>query len=99
MDFALWVAGPEAQRGPYAAAGGQAGNATAWQDTTVNETAGDFYRATRATLEGAWVRPRHGGYIAFQDQGAARIIEGLRAGEAAASVIRDLNRMYAASLP
>ena len=99
MDFALWVAGPEAQRGPYAAAGGQAGNATAWQDTTVNETAGDFYRATRATLEGAWVRPRHDGYIAFQDRGAARIIEGLRAGEAAASVIRDLNRMYAASFP
>ena len=97
MDFALWVAGAEAQRGPYAAAGGQPGNAAAWQDGAVNETAGDFYRATRATMEGAWVRPRHDGYIAFQDRGAARIIEGVRGGEAAASVIRDLNRMYAAS--
>ena len=56
MDFALWVAGPEAQRGPYAAAGRQPGNAAAWQDAAVNETAGDFYRATRATMEGAWVR-------------------------------------------
>ena len=98
MDFALWVAGPEAQRGPYAAAGRQPGNAAAWQDAAVNETAGDFYRATRATMEGAWVRPRRDGYIAFRDRGAARIIDGLRGGEAAAaSVIRDLNRMYAAT--
>ena len=96
MDFALWVAGPEAQRGPYAAAGRQPGNAAAWQDAAVNETAGDFYRATRATMEGAWVRRRRDGYIAFRDRGAARIIDGLRGGEAAAaSVIRDLNRMYA----
>lgn len=97
LDFALWVAGAEAQRGPYAAAGGQPGNAAAWQDGTVNEAAGDFYRATRATMEGAWVRPRHDGYIAFQDRGAARIVEGLRGGEAAVPVLRDLNRMYAPS--
>jgi multiple sugar transport system substrate-binding protein len=97
MDFALWVAGAEAQRGPYAAAGGQPGNAVAWSDAGVNDAAGGFYRDTRATLDGAWVRPRHDGYIAFQDPAAARIIEGLRAAEPAPSVIADLNRMYAAS--
>ena len=99
MDFAFWVAGAEAQRGPYAAGGGQPGNAVAWEDAAVNEPCLDFYRATRATLEGAWVRPRHDGYIAFQSQGAERINEGLRGGEAAAAVIADLNRLYEASLP
>jgi multiple sugar transport system substrate-binding protein len=97
LDFALWVAGAEAQRGPYAAAGGQVGNARAWEDAAVDAAAGGFYGNTRATLEGAWVRPRHDGYIAFQDPAAQRIIDGLRAGEAADPVVADLNRMYAAS--
>jgi len=98
MDFAFWVAGAEAQRGPYAGGGGQPGNAVAWEDAAVNAPCLDFYRRTRATLEGAWVRPRHDGYIAFQGQGAERLNEGLRAGEGAAAVIADLNRLYEASL-
>lgn len=97
FDFALWAAGAEAQRGPYAAAGGQVGNAAAWEDEAVDAAAGGFYRDTRATLDGAWVRPRHDGYIAFQDPGSQRISDGIRGGEAAAAVIADLNRMFAAS--
>jgi multiple sugar transport system substrate-binding protein len=97
LDFALWVAGAEAQRGPYAAAGGQVANALAWDDGAVNVAVNGFYRDTRATLEGAWVRPRHDGYIAFQDPAASRINAALQAGEAAASLVADLNRMYAAS--
>ena len=46
--------------------GGQPGHAAAWEDDAVNRAAADFYRATRQTLEGAWVRPRHDGYMHFQ---------------------------------
>ncbi|MDR5781362.1 ABC transporter substrate-binding protein [Caballeronia sp. LZ065] len=97
--FALWVAGAEAQRGPFAAAGGQPGHAAAWEDDAVNEAAGDFYRATRATLEGAWVRPRHDGYMAFQQAASARLNRGLRDDEPAHEIIDAINALFRASLP
>jgi multiple sugar transport system substrate-binding protein len=93
-DFAFWVTSDEVQRGPYAAAGGQPGNAAAWDDASVNAAAGNFYRATRATLEGAWVRPRHDGYMAFQDAAARRLNQALRQDEAAASALADLDRLF-----
>ena len=55
---------------------------------------GDFYRATRATLEGAWVRPRHDGYMAFQQQASDRINEGLTGRQDAGQVVADINRLF-----
>ncbi|MBX6320418.1 MAG: extracellular solute-binding protein [Rhodospirillaceae bacterium] len=98
VDFAFWVASAEVQRGPYAAAGGQPGNAAAWDDPEVDARAGGFFRNTRATLEAAWVRPRFDGYMAFQEAAAQRLNEGLRQGHPAAAVIADMNRLFAASL-
>jgi multiple sugar transport system substrate-binding protein len=95
--FAFWVASGDVQRGPYADAGGQPGNALAWQDAAVNASAGNFFRDTRATLDHAWVRPRHDGYMAFQHAAAERINAGLRGMEQPAGVIADLNRIYADS--
>lgn len=97
VDFAYWVASAEVQRGTYAASGGQPGHARAWEDPAVNAPTHDFYRATRRTLEGAWVRPRHDGYMGFQQQASDRINEGLTAGHAAAPVVEDLNRLFRAS--
>ena len=99
LDFALWVAGPEAQAGPYAASGGQPGHATAWEDGRVNAATHDFYRATRRTLEGAWVRPRHDGYMAYQEAASQRLLAGLRGDEPARAIVDDLNRMFRESLP
>lgn len=98
VAFALWVADSEAQRVPFATAGGQPGHAAAWEDDIVNATSGDFYRATRATLEGAWVRPRHDGYMAFQHAASERFIQGLRSGEPALALVAALNRMFHESL-
>ncbi|YBV95938.1 extracellular solute-binding protein [Phyllobacteriaceae bacterium JZ32] len=97
IDFAYWIASGDVQRGPYAAAGGQPGHASAWEDEAVNAMTNDFYTATRPTLEGAWLRPRHDGYMAFQEAGSDRLNEGLRRGEAARSVVADLNRLFAES--
>lgn len=94
IDFAYWIASGEVQRGPYAAAGGQPGHAAAWEDETVNDATGDFYINTRPTLEGAWVRPRHNGYMAFQHAASVRLNAGLKSGEAAETVVADLNRMF-----
>ena len=94
IDFARWVAGPEAQRGPYLLGGGQPASAAAWGDAAGNAVALDFFRNTRATLEGAWVRPRHAGYMRFQHAAAARLGQALQSGEPARSTLAALNRLY-----
>lgn len=94
INFAYWIASGEVQRGPFAAAGGQPGHAAAWEDAAVNAATSDFYRATRATLEGAWLRPRHNGYMALQEAASQRITAGLAAGEPATPVIDEINRLF-----
>ena len=46
------------QEGVYYDAGGQPGNAVAWESDRTNAESLDFFRGTRATLEGAYLRPR-----------------------------------------
>lgn len=57
----------------------------------------DFYRNTRRTLDNAWVRPRHKGYMAFQAAASERLNLGLQGGETAQSVIGDINALFAGS--
>jgi multiple sugar transport system substrate-binding protein len=94
IDFAYWVASGDIQRGPYAAGGGQPGHAKAWEDDTVNAATHGFYRDTWKTLEGAWVRPRHDGYMGFQQAASDRINAALAAGEGAKAVVADLNGLF-----
>ncbi|WP_095080854.1 extracellular solute-binding protein [Mesorhizobium sophorae] len=99
IDFAYWVASGDVQRGAYAAAGGQPGHAAAWEDQKVNAATGNFYRDTRVTLEGAWVRPRHDGYMAFQQAASDCIVVGLTSRHRAGQVVADLNRLFRESVP
>ncbi|MGF6175896.1 extracellular solute-binding protein [Ensifer sp. 4252] len=96
-DFAYWVASGEVQRQAYAFGGGQPGHGDAWDDDAVNTATSDFYRATRPTLETAWVRPRHDGYMPFQQAASDRINSGLLCKEKARQVVDDLNRLFAES--
>jgi multiple sugar transport system substrate-binding protein len=94
IDYAYWVASADVQRGLYATSGGQPGHATAWEDDTVNAAAGNFYRDTRKTLEAAYVRPRHNGYMAFQDAASKRLNAGLLNRESPAAILADIDRMF-----
>ena len=97
IDFAYWVASGDVQSGHYAAAGGQPGNARAWEEGTVNASTDDFYRGTRETLESSWIRPRHNGYMAFQQEGSDCINSGLLSGEPAEQIVASLNGLFVAS--
>ncbi|MEO4041399.1 extracellular solute-binding protein [Hoeflea sp. CAU 1731] len=94
VDFAYWIASDEIQRGPFAGAGGQPGHAAGWEDDAVNAATNDFYRNTRQTLESAWVRPRHSGYMPFQQQASDRLNAGLMSGEPARPVVCDINILF-----
>lgn len=97
IDFAYWVASGDVQRGPFAKAGGQPGHAAGWEDDAVNAATNRFYLNTRATLDRAWIRPRHRGYMAFQEEASQRLNAGLRQGEDRASVVADINRLFVES--
>ena len=95
--FARWIASGPVQAGPYAAAGGQPGHAEAWESDAVNAPALDFYRNTRATLEGGFLRPRHDGYMAFQQHASELLTAGLRAGRSHSALVAELNALFAQS--
>ncbi len=98
LDFAYFVASGAIQRGLYTQSGGQPAHADAWTDDAVNRDAHDFYRATRATLQGAWVRPRHNGYMPFQHAASATINEALANQLSADAAVDRLNDLFALSL-
>jgi multiple sugar transport system substrate-binding protein len=64
--FAAWASGATAQHDIVARTGGQPGHRSAWDDPELDALAGGFYSGTRASIEGAWVRPRDDWWPAFQ---------------------------------
>jgi multiple sugar transport system substrate-binding protein len=88
--FALWLASADVQRGVYFDSGGQPGNSVAWSDPRLNTETLDFFRGTRATLEGAYVRPRLPGFIEFQDTAAPLVNAALRRQLSDAELLRRL---------
>lgn len=78
VAFAFWLASADVQRGVYYEAGGQPANAAAWDDPAVNADCLDFFRATRSTLEQAWVRPRFDGWLEVQEEVGLLVNRALR---------------------
>lgn len=67
VDVAFWLASAALQRGEYYAHGGQPANAVAWEDAAVNADCLNFFQNTRATLEGASLRPREPAWLELQE--------------------------------
>ena len=74
--------------------GGQPGNSVAWQNKEINENNNNFFIATRRTLDQAWVRPRHNGYMKFQDESGNIINEYLQSNIQEDTVMNKLSLMY-----
>lgn len=91
----LWLMGAEAQAGFIPAHDGQPSRREAWHDAAVNARWGSFYENTADTLEQAYVRPRHDGYIAFQGRASALLRQAFEEGAAAESVLDHLQTLYA----
>ena len=68
IEYAYWIASSECQKNIFYSSGGQPGNSVAWEDQKINTEINNFFRNTRDTLEKSWVRPRHNGYMNFQDE-------------------------------
>lgn len=93
----LWLMSRDAQSGFIPDHDGQPSRRDAWHDERVNTQWGDFYRNTADTLEQAYVRPRHDGYIAFQSKASALLRDAFDAGQPASIVLPELQSLYTAS--
>ncbi|WP_339618614.1 extracellular solute-binding protein [uncultured Salinibacterium sp.] len=67
ITHAFWLASGDVQAGAYYDGGGQPGNAVAWESERTNADSLNFFTGTRATLEGAYLRPRFATYIELQN--------------------------------
>jgi multiple sugar transport system substrate-binding protein len=77
---------------------GQPSARTAWTSAAVNARSGDFYRGTLATLERAWVRPRHAGYVSFQTEASEVVREAVAGATSLASALTRIDDLHLASL-
>ncbi len=93
----LWLMSREAQSGFIPDHDGQPSRRDARQDERVNRQWGDFYRNTADTLEQAYVRPRHDGYVAFQGKASALLKAAFDEHRPASAVLNELQSLYAVS--
>jgi multiple sugar transport system substrate-binding protein len=93
----LWLMGEEAQTRFIPAHDGQPSRRSAWADAALNERWGNFYCNTADSVEAAYVRPRHAGYIPFQNSASALLRTAMNDGVSAGPVLRELQALYRAS--
>ncbi len=99
VEYALRLASADLQRGLYARNNGQPGNAVAWSDATVNAAVGGAYLDTRMTHEAAWLRPRHAGYMAFQEEASHILLDALEGRSDPGTVLAALDDRFNESFP
>lgn len=84
----------DVQRALYVRSGGQPAHRDAWCDAEADELCGGFFSGTLAALDAAYVRPRHDGFLDFQDGAGDLLHAHLRAGGDPARVLADLRGLY-----
>ena len=97
LEYSYWIAGSECQQTIFYTSGGQPGNSDAWENNNINLETNNFFKNTRLTLDQAWIRPRHNGYMKFQDESGDIINEYLQSNVNEVNVIEKLKLMYAES--
>ncbi len=97
LDYALFVASGNTQKGIYVHAGGQPSHRAAWSDPLADTLCGGFFSGTQLTQSEAIVRPRYSGYVALQTDGGKALQEFLRDGHSLAATLDKLDELYRAS--
>ena len=79
----------------FASHHGQPAHRGIWEDSAINERLGGCFRATRATMEACWIRPRYPGYLDFQARGGELVEAHLRGQITADALLAELQRLHA----
>lgn len=96
LTYARFLARPDTQQA-FAAHHGQPAHVTAWDDKGIDRQFGGSFRGTRQTIDAAWVRPRHNGYLPFQADAGPLIEAHLRGHTSEVATYDALCRTFGAS--
>jgi multiple sugar transport system substrate-binding protein len=88
---------PRVQLDVVAPRGGQPAVRSVWDSAAADAAVNGHYSGTRESLDGAYVRPRHNGWIAFQDELSHRVREALTTTTPTDQVATDLEHAYSRS--
>lgn len=94
LDHLRQALHPAAQSDVVPAAGGQPAATAAWTDPGINAAWNDFYTNTTRSLQHAWRRPRHPGWITVQTEASAILRDGLGRDRPAKDTLADLDACY-----
>jgi len=97
LQYAFWVTSKEIQSGLYFDSGGQPGLGYAWESEHCNAASGNFFRNTRETLEGAWLRPNYDGFLVFQESGSQAVSDCLRGDRSVEDTLGIIDQLYRTS--
>ena len=98
VKYAFWVTSEPIQRGLYFDSGGQPGLGLAWESGHCNAASGNFFANTRATLEGAWLRPNYADYLKFQETGSQAVSAYLKGERDVDESLGLIDNLYRSSL-
>jgi multiple sugar transport system substrate-binding protein len=98
-EYGAWLCSAEIQGTLYVENGGQPGNGVVWLDAAANALTNGFFRDTWDTLRQAYVRPRHRGFVTFQEAGGNVIHRLLRGQGTVEGCLDNLMELYEQSLP
>ncbi len=94
LDYALFIANRNTQKGIYLHAGGQPSHTGAWNDLSADEFCGRFLSGSKIAQEEAFIRPRYSGYVPLQTSGGAALQKVLRDGRDAQAVLEELDVLH-----
>jgi multiple sugar transport system substrate-binding protein len=92
-EYARFVASAECQTALYFDAGGQPGHRSAWLSETTNQRANGFFLKTLPTVDSALLRPRHNGYLTFQDAASQLVHDYLVRGGSEIGLLNSLDKL------
>jgi multiple sugar transport system substrate-binding protein len=99
FDYALYLSSPAYQAGDYVAHGGQPGSRTAWLSQSCNALTNGFFADCLATLDAAYLRPTHAGFVPFFHDATLRLAAVIFEEAPLGSFVDWLNRRYDAIRP
>jgi multiple sugar transport system substrate-binding protein len=94
VSFLQFVASGCYQSSQYFSTGGQPAHRSAWVNSEVNRDSRDFFKNTLPVVDTAYLRPRHNGYLQFQDEAGSLIHEFLRDGGHPSDCFKRLEDAY-----
>src|SRR5574341_702010 len=95
VDYAVFTASPDVQRGLYFDHGGQPGHRSDWLDERANAACNNFFKNT---LDNSYLRPRYNGYMWLQETAWYAMHDFLAQGGDLETMLDTLDDLYRQSL-